>query len=164
MVDGTTGFAVDNAGNIFKTADTCDTWSDTTHNIASTASSPMAVLSLTSTNVLFGTLSGGDATIEQYNGTISSVVLAISGNYDGCLGFCKTTDGSIYCGFYDATATPNSILICRSMDNGSTWDITDLTSAVYTQTDPLKKGMTEFSSNDLLVVSSKILTKIYGYQ
>ena len=117
MYDGSTGYAVDSGGNIWKTSDGGDTWTDTADDTISTMSQANSILCLdASTCIIVST----DGVVHHYNNstnTVSRYSYYLLHDYNGGIIY---TDGIIYT-LIHSSQTNNAPILLISQDNGVNW-------------------------------------------
>jgi photosystem II stability/assembly factor-like uncharacterized protein len=165
MFDATTGYAVDSAGNIWKTSDGAVTWVDTTDDVPS-VSRLMSAKAITADIVIFNRL-GGSSDVTKYVNSTNTVTNVLdygaSSFNDVNLGLLKTANGNVFCAMAD-TANTDSIWVFRSTDNGDTWSMTQVGQEQAFSGDDVEKCMLAHYSNNLLVPSgsSPMIIRLYG--
>lgn len=149
MFDGTTGFAIDSAGNIWKTTDSADTWADTGHQIAGGAVSNNTIFAISAT--VFVHTSETGAIIGYYDGTGNAIT--IMRMPDGMTtNFYKLTNGSIYM----AAQSGNSALSLFKSTNGLNWKVSTLPFTAGAWGALKNKGVLSEEANDTLLLLTSI--------
>jgi|TARA_R100001530_G_scaffold2717_1_gene4374 hypothetical protein len=122
MFSATTGFAVDNSGNVYKTTDGGEGWDDTGGNVNGDERN---IIALTATTYVTLTTDG-----NIYTGSGGTATQRIVFNYSHARvsEILKLTNGNLYYAVMpNSTATVfSSILLCKSTDSGITWSVKNI--------------------------------------
>lgn len=161
MLDGTSGFALDDSTNILITGDGGDNWTDT----GQTAVSSSVIYAINATTYL---LAAGNVI---YKGTSSSApvrVLTLHSSYTTPTHFIKTNSGNIYIAFITTTAVTRSIILAKSTDSGVTWtsEIIGtgfLDTTTHTVNGAVSKGSLAEAANDILLLAMDTGNAISGF-
>jgi len=112
MYDNTTGYCVDGSGNIWKTTDGADNWSDTGDNVIGSVDGNIGMYTVSATNVVFF--------------TNSSVYLYVNGS--GISSGIRVNSGSVFLGaketanaLYMLLGHSDGFILLKSEDSGATW-------------------------------------------
>jgi hypothetical protein len=161
MFDGSTGYGVDTSGNIWKTTDGGDNWTDTGDNFSiSIGDSTVRLITLSATEVL---KFASNNRVEHYDNSTNTVTIV----YYSAVGVPSDamilSDGSVVTVMHSAASYHHHLI--RSTDNGTTWTLQLLPSESGFNASPANKrgGIAEMSTGQLLLrgVASKTLFKKY---
>lgn len=152
MFDGTNGVAVDTSGNIWKTTDSADTWTDTTLNVGTSSNQQIVMLSTTTfffigfpTNNV-ATVQYGDLSTPYITGSLFAIA-----NYTTTpsIRFHRAANNNFYVLLAGAGQTDNSTL-WRTAD-GVTWFSKVLP---FASTAAAKSGLIgEMGDNELILLT-----------
>lgn len=159
MFDGSTGYAIDSSGNIWKTTNSGVDWTDTTDNITGSATTTTGILALSATTCLIY-----NGLIQTYNNSTNTVTsVANIPTTNTCAGIVKTTNGDYYIAT-GASSGNTGITLAKSTDSGATWAVADIPfKGAAVDNTVLKCQLTEFGSNNLLVSgNTTTMLKVYN--
>ena len=112
MFDANTGYAIDTAGNIWKTTDGCDTWVDTTDNLSVNMSTKIICTSATEFVCLV------DANSYHYNNgtnTVTTIFHAtLMNNPTRCSGIDVDSNGTVFMAFAPGSTTRDNQFLSYS--------------------------------------------------
>jgi hypothetical protein len=150
------GYAVTDAGDIFKTTDGGDNWTDTTDNVTGTVKQNATILCISATKFIYAGNSNG--IIQVYDNSTNTVTSVFQEErMVGCNGIVETTDGDIYVSLaQDGTTPVGQIIICRSDDSGATWSARNVSVTVDTA-DSAYYGynLEELDDNELIISNTE---------
>lgn len=145
MFSATVGYAIDNAGNIWKTTNGAVDWVDTTHNVNGTARVSSKIYAVSATACIILT----EARLDVYDNT-GGTVTAKFGYYGYSGGICETTSGAIYVQAFKDTSL--QVAIYRTLDNGTNWQQVEFgLTQLGTDVDHGKFGISELGTTDAIV-------------
>jgi len=131
MYDGTTGYAVDSAKNIWKTADGAVTWTNTGDDVSDTGDSGNNLVAISDDVCIF---IGAEGVLNHYDNSTGTIIEKLNLPLDNTTySLIQTTDGTIYCMSVNdiATGFPGQILLI-SHDSGVTWQVGNISNIVTT--------------------------------
>jgi len=158
MFDGTTGYSLDQAGNVWKTVDNAVNWDDTTDNINSTVAANINqdCYAMSATKVLFVVNNATDCYIEVYDNTAhTSTTVAKSITTEGtCRGIVRNASGEMWVAISDHGADEKGTELFYSNDDFTTchstligWEDT----VIAVNTPFMKFGMSEAADDQVLL-------------
>ena len=153
MFDANTGYAVDSAGNIWKTTDAAVTWTDTTHNVSGTTNEHISIYAVSATLCIIAVSSF----IELYDNTAGTVVIKVDvgpTNYNATLGIVKNDTGYYYVALSSTDIAYHPQLF-RSTDSGTSWERSQFNgSGIGTDSILTKCGLTTIGTDVLIIPSN----------
>jgi len=152
MFDASTGYAVDSSGNIWKTTDGGDNWSDTTDN-SNTAQTYMSIRAVSATACLIVTA----GTVEYYDNSSNTVTQVISSRANTNFGIFSRVTGSGYFVAFSHGAITSDIDIAFGPASATGWNAITMPVKTTDTSDYMKKscdidGNFVYLSNDKFVV------------
>lgn len=120
--DASTGYAVDSSGNIYKTTDGGDNWTDTTDNLSG-ASAGDSILVLTA-NTFIAVSNSTNYSVATYDNSTNTVTdkVDFGAEQDIVLGIGQIDNGDVVVGLTDS-ATNAVVTLLKSSDSGVTWSL-----------------------------------------
>jgi photosystem II stability/assembly factor-like uncharacterized protein len=149
MFDATTGYAVDSAGNIWKTTNGADIWVDTGDNIVGTVGTAASVLCLSATTCIISC----ESQIMLYNNSTNTVTVVLQAfSAINTTGIVKTNSGEIYITRIHIGGEIG-VEIYKSSDSGASWQYKSiLHNVVGGSFDNTEKcSLTEYSNDRMLL-------------
>lgn len=117
MFDGTTGYALDTNGLIWKTVNSAVDWTTTGHT-TTTKEQRTELFCLSATSVIIA----GEANIITYNNSTGALDIRVKPQNATPSNIVKSTNGDVYV-VYFSTSDVTPALLYRSKDSGVSWEV-----------------------------------------